>query len=298
VGISKGLAKLLLDESNSTPFSGKLLLLGKSDIYFTNKDLYKIARQFNTKLKEEKIKYSLKKQFSVKNYISDDYFFKCLGFSEVSSLDYSDFESADIIFDLNNENIPKKLENSFDMIIDAGTTEHVFNIPNVLKNLYKMLQVGGRIIHCSPSSNHIDHGFYMFSPTLFWDYYSANKFHINNCFVIKSCMLHDISPWRISIYEPGCLDRVSFGGLDNSRYSIFISVTKSVNSTYNIIPQQGAYRKAWGLEARPNKSMADSIKNFIKSSPFLFRCATSPISRLLIYYFTRRGLKLKVVKKY
>ena len=62
------------------------------------------------------------------------------------------------------------------MIIDGGTMEHIFHIPNVLNNIYRMLRVGGRIIHISPSSNYVDHGFYSFSPTLFYDFYQTNKF--------------------------------------------------------------------------------------------------------------------------
>src|SRR5207249_3920994 len=97
-------------------------------------------------------------------------FFKALGFSEVAAMDYSDFESARYIHDLNSSEPPEHLLENFDVIIDGGTIEHVFHIPNVLNSIHKMLRPHGRTIHMSPSSNHIDHGFYMFSPTLFWDF--------------------------------------------------------------------------------------------------------------------------------
>ena len=51
----------------------------------------------------------------------------------LNALDYSSFENADIIHDLNTP-----LENSkkqFDTIVDFGTSEHVFNVTECLKNI-------------------------------------------------------------------------------------------------------------------------------------------------------------------
>ena len=181
MGIAKGLARLLIEESRDRPFSGRLLTLGKQDVFFTSPKLEKMAEEFGVKLnKNIKVTYSLNQFSKQKGYISDVFLFKALGFSEVKSIDVNDYESTDIMFDLNNNEVPKELVGKFDVIMDSGTTEHIFHIPNCLNNLNMMLKKGGRIICCLPTSNYVDHGFYMFSPTLFWDYYSANKFDINN----------------------------------------------------------------------------------------------------------------------
>jgi hypothetical protein len=46
-----------------------------------------------------------------------------------------------------------------------------------------MLKVGGRLIIMVPASNSIDHGFYSFSPTLFFDYFADNGFSNFSCYL-------------------------------------------------------------------------------------------------------------------
>jgi hypothetical protein len=50
------------------------------------------------------------------------------------------------------------LVGQFDVVLDSGTIEHVFHIPDALKNVLSLAQ-GGRVICMSPSSNHVDNGF-------------------------------------------------------------------------------------------------------------------------------------------
>lgn len=193
------------------------------------------------------------------------------------------------------------------MIIDGGTIEHVFHIPNVLNNIYKMLRQGGRVIHLSPSSNHIDHGFYMFSPTLFGDFYTTNKFEINSFQLFRYTPLHHVEPWEISDYVPGCLDKVSFGGLDDGMYGICIIATKTKDSTGDIIPQQGSYINIWKTTDRLKNQKETSkspvsdysklrvIKDAVKRFPLLYK-----ILRRLIYFRQSfsKGLGKKVVARY
>ncbi len=242
MGIAKGTAKVLLKEASRRPFKGRILTLGRQDIWFSYDLLQKMAAEFDAKLsKPGDISLSHKKRFATKGYISDDCLFKSLGFSESKALDVSNYESAHYIFDLNNAEVPKQLFKTFDVIIDGGTIEHIFHIPNTLNNIYKMLRQGGRIIHICPSSNHIDHGFYMFSPTLLWDFYETNKFDINNFQLFRHTPRHWVDPWEISDYQPGCLGRVSYGGLDDSMYGIICIATKTKDSTGHVVPQQGDY---------------------------------------------------------
>lgn len=101
-----------------------------------------------------------------------------LGADRVFAADASDYENPDFIIDLNDE-ISKNYYEKFDVIIDMGTMEHVFDIPTALGNIVKMLKKSGDVILASPSSNSIDHGFYSFSPTLFFDFFSLTDFLIS-----------------------------------------------------------------------------------------------------------------------
>jgi hypothetical protein len=148
MGIDKHTDGMLRAEAAKRPFSGALLTLGVQTILGeANKDVG---------------------------------YFKSLGFETVRRMDVSPHEGADIIYDLNNDlNLfPELYAETFDCIIDGGTLEHVFNVPNALKNLFYLLKVGGRVLHFVASSGYIDHGFYMFSPMLFNKFYSVNKFEI------------------------------------------------------------------------------------------------------------------------
>jgi len=135
------------------------------------------------------------------------------------------------------------------VVVDAGTLEHVFHLPNVLRNIGFFLRPGGRIIHVSPACNHVDHGLYMFSPTLFWSYYSTNGFGIEKIQLIRHSRRPEVDPWFGRDYTPGSLDHVSYGGLDDSLYSVLCVATKPESGATSDIPQQHFYvHQGWKTE--------------------------------------------------
>ena len=75
-------------------------------------------------------------------------------------------------------NLPHDLGEQFDAIINLGTAEHIFNVYQVFKSMHDWLKVGGRMYHNLPMYGEIDHGFYNFHPTLFWDLAFANQYKI------------------------------------------------------------------------------------------------------------------------
>ncbi len=68
---------------------------------------------------------------------------------------------------------------SYDLVIDAGTIEHVANIGQALMNAAKAVKVGGQIFHTSPMSM-LNHGFYNICPTFFHDFYTQNEWQIEH----------------------------------------------------------------------------------------------------------------------
>jgi len=50
--------------------------------------------------------------------------------------------------------------------------EHVFNASQGLKNVTRLCAPGGQIIHSLPANNFCNHGFWQFSPELFFSLYS------------------------------------------------------------------------------------------------------------------------------
>lgn len=109
--------------------------------------------------------------------------FRILGAKNVESIDHSDYEKTTIIHDMNLP-IDKSFHAKFTCLVDGGTLEHVFNIPTAIKNCMDLLEVGGHFIGISPANNQMGHGFYQFSPELFFRIFSSeNGFEVIKMFV-------------------------------------------------------------------------------------------------------------------
>lgn len=66
----------------------------------------------------------------------------------------------------------------FDVVINHGTAEHIFNIAQVFRSIHDHCQPGGLMVHESPFTGWIDHGFFCLQPTLFYDLAAANCYEI------------------------------------------------------------------------------------------------------------------------
>jgi SAM-dependent methyltransferase len=109
---------------------------------------------------------------------SDRFLQQLVSPDKLDILDYSPYEGATIIHDM-NQPVPAGLQGRFDAIIDGGSLEHVYNIPIAFDNIRKMLKVGGTIFLSAPANNLCGHGFYQFSPELLFRVFSpANGFQI------------------------------------------------------------------------------------------------------------------------
>ena len=94
-----------------------------------------------------------------------DPFLECLGAQRIVSVDASDYEGASVVHDLNLP-IPADMEGKFSAVIDVGSLEHIFDFPVAIRNLMRMVEVGGHLILVMPTNNEPGHGFYQFSPEL------------------------------------------------------------------------------------------------------------------------------------
>ena len=63
------------------------------------------------------------------------------------------------------------------VVIDVGTCEHIFNLPQVFTNIVNLLQPGGVVLHLAPLSWY-DHGFVNFNPIFFREFYEHNGFEV------------------------------------------------------------------------------------------------------------------------
>ena len=246
MGIAKGSASLLYELKKDIGFSGTILQLGKQSLYVEADQLPLIAAKFGFEIDITGIAKDNHGEYINGTY-NDTVFFSKLGFETICSLDANDYEGADIIHDL-NQPIPESLSGNFDFIYDGGTLEHIFDFPQSLKNIFQLLKVGGVIAHAQASHNHVDHGFYMYSPTVFWDYYNANNFEILKSYIYEYEHQHNAyttKDWLIYEYEPSAIEHLVSGGWGRKQLGIWFVARKLENSTCNVVPQQGAYLRTW-----------------------------------------------------
>ena len=82
-------------------------------------------------------------------------------------------------FDL-NKNIFEKynFKEKFDLVINNGTGEHIFDQYNFFLNFHNLTKINGLMLSILPFIDWINHGFYNFNPIFFADLAASNKYDI------------------------------------------------------------------------------------------------------------------------
>jgi SAM-dependent methyltransferase len=93
----------------------------------------------------------------------------------MTAIDFHGTEKA-LRLDLND---PIDLQRQFDLILDLGTLEHVFNVAQAFRTIHDHTRPGGLMMHGLPFAGWVDHGFYNFNPTFYWDLAAANAYQIS-----------------------------------------------------------------------------------------------------------------------
>jgi len=138
---------------------GKTITIGRQEI-----DPYAGRDINNGKPSGKLISYKYCEEILVKN----------IGSSSVDSIDISSYEKASILHDM-NQPLPRELCNKWDTVIDGGSLEHIYHFPQAMDNCSRLCRTGGQIIHFVPGNNFLNHGFYQFSPDLFYQLYSPEN---------------------------------------------------------------------------------------------------------------------------
>lgn len=169
-------------------------------------------------------------------------FFSKLGYKKIDSIDVSAYENASILHDLNYPINSKN--NYYDYIYDGGTSEHVFNAPQLIQNVINMLSIDG--IYCSVTCNNnfSGHGFYQYSPEFF-----LSAFREKYGMELLSLQLA-----QVNTLKDKWLDVKSYGndstGRNTTQFSntnmvyIVIIAKKITNQRINLLenaPQQNSY---------------------------------------------------------
>lgn len=153
MGIDRTTYEALLNSLSNVTEKKSALTLGRQGLHLSFKDFFEI---------------SIKNAFAP---TSECYQKFCehllleLGFEIVDSIDNSGYEGATIIADMNR---PIAIDKTYDLVFDGGTLEHIFNFPQAIENVINFLKIGGIFCSVTTNNNFSGHGFYQFSPELFY----------------------------------------------------------------------------------------------------------------------------------
>ena len=97
-------------------------------------------------------------------------FFSHLGYPAIEALDFTDAEGAQHVHDL-NQPCPEALRGQFGLVIDGGTTEHIFHIGTALDTCHELLAPGGIFMSFVSCDGWFGHGFFQTGPDVPWRYW-------------------------------------------------------------------------------------------------------------------------------
>jgi hypothetical protein len=177
--------------------------------------------------------------------------FQALGAGSVESLDRSDYEGATILHDLGTP-LAGGLRGRYTAVFDAGTLEHVFNFPQALGNCMALVAPGGHLIVCSGVNNFCGHGFYQFSPELFYRALSPeNGFEVAR---MIACDARQEADW-FEVTDPAATgSRVEIVGPYQTMLMVLARRVSPVEP-FASMPQQSDYVSAWAGAAHTDHGM-------------------------------------------
>lgn len=247
MGLNINATKLLLRLKSEDFTYGKVLTLGRQRLNLPKRALQKNLNAYG--YREDAAE--LKKRHN--GYCEP--FLELLGAREVHSMDVSDYEKATLIHDL-NEPIDSAYKGTYDTVIDSGTLEHVFNFPTAIRNCMELLRPGGHYIGITPCNNFFGHGFYQFSPELYYRVFSSdNGFSVKHMYFF----IDDPATAFYAVKDPAEVrERVIL----NNAFPSFLFVVaekRSSQPVFKNIPQQSDYANIiW-----KNEKISRKLEKFI-----------------------------------
>ena len=204
---------------------------------------------------------------------------KHFGASLVHSFDNSGYEGATFIHDFNK---PITYYETYDTVIDFGSLEHIYNVSQAFANVSALCAVGGQILHALPANNQCGHGFWQFSPELFYSLYSeANGYKETRVFIantVDETHWYEVKPpangGRAEVMSPTPL--------------VDLVRTRKVGPLRQDV-QQSDYAHMW-----KDGAVEDWLKDTVRQWPFLFHIAfhARQICRQLLPSIAYRGSRL------
>ncbi len=236
MGINYESAKFMLYAQRKGVSFKQTAMIGRQGLMMAKSELVRAFGDFQFDLSIEQATTILQSQNGFAEPL-----FEQLGAHSVASFDNSAYEQATEIWDM-NQTVPADYHQRYSVVLDGGSLEHVFNFPVALKNCMEMVRVGGHFLSITPANNLLGHGFYQFSPELFFRVFTAqNGFELIS--VIAGIENSNCRWYKVT--DPNTVKRRVT--LVNNRPVYLMVIAKRVADVpiFAATPQQSDYVASW-----------------------------------------------------
>ena len=199
-----------------------------------------------------------------------------LGASSVDALDISAFEGASVIHDL-NQALPPEHHARFSLVFDGGTLEHVFDVATAIKSLMSLPERNGHLIIAVPANNDMGHGFFQFSPEIFFRTLTPdNGYSIK---LVAVAPLFTFRNWNLARDPRTVGARVGYPGGSVPLYCFAIAQRTQVTDVFARTPQQADYAMEWeAFDATAEQKLLEVGPRGMRA--FLHRVTPTPLADL------------------
>jgi SAM-dependent methyltransferase len=207
MGLGMDCALYLQRRGYLTPERNWLLDIGPQNVYFANADqIREFVRRQGQKVPSDVLEREIGRLVYFSTPRPGE---RTTLFSEITDLTNIEYNSIDVcpalkteILDLNFDPLPEHLVGKYDVILNFGTTEHIFNQWNCFESIHDAMKTGGVVYHQLPASGYLSHGYFCYTPLFFKELAEANDYEILDLF-FSPAGLDDLREMKIDLRKEG-----------------------------------------------------------------------------------------------
>jgi hypothetical protein len=261
MGVDLNCAQLLLQAKKNGASFERMATLGRQGLHANRPALISILHNAGYELSAD-----CERKLLDPATIYAEELFRLLGAKQITAIDASDYEGAQIVHDMNRP-IPDSLAASFDLVLDGGTLEHVFNFPTGIQNAMQMVAANGVFISFTVANNYSGHGFYQFSPELFYRLLCEE-----NGYAVESCIMwEEIEGSRFyQVPDPENV-KMPIELVSRSGTYLFVQAKRLGSVSRDYVPQQSDYARHWqaALSAPQENGGSGGLRSALKNISIL-----------------------------
>lgn len=261
MGVDLSCAQLLIRAKKNGVSFERTATLGRQGLHANRPALLSILRSEGYALSKD-----VERKLLDPTTLYAEEFFSLLGVKHLTAIDANEYEGAQIIHDMNRP-IPDSMSASFDVVLDGGTLEHVFDFPTGIRNAVQMVAPNGHFLSFTVANNFSGHGFYQFSPELFYRLLCKE-----NGYALESCIMWEEIQGTRFYQVPDPESVKSRIALTSQSGTYLLVQAKRIGSvSRDFVPQQSDYARHWESVQADLQSHAGKggLRSALKNIPLL-----------------------------